>query len=105
LYPTELLADAVVDISGPVTVLWLRGELDLCSAARLAPDLLGAARTARTGLVVDLSGVTFCDSSGARLLVRLLACRPGGTVPRLRGATGHPALVLHLLGLPSPDPH
>jgi anti-anti-sigma factor len=99
---TKLLADAVVDTSGPGTVLWLRGELDVCSAAWLEPILVAAARTGRPGLVVDLSAVTYCDSSGARLLTRLLHCRPGGSVPRLRGATGYPARVLRMLGLPGP---
>ncbi|MFE0465209.1 STAS domain-containing protein [Kitasatospora sp. NPDC058965] len=100
---TELLADAVVDTTGPGTVLRLRGELDLCSAIRLAPALLAAARTDRPGLVVDLSRVTFCDSSGARLVTCLLGRRPDGELPHLRGATGQPARVLRLLGVLDPS--
>jgi anti-sigma B factor antagonist len=47
----------------------LTGELDLATA----PDLLGRVRTALEGrpgaIVLDLSGVTFCDSSGINALM------------------------------------
>jgi anti-sigma B factor antagonist len=62
---------------GNLLVLALHGELDLATAddVRAAIAEHGADRAA---LVLDLRGLTFMDSSGINLLVRLHA-RPGGT--------------------------
>jgi len=47
----------------------LSGEIDIASAERLQDAILAETRSAEeTGLVVDLSEVTFLDSSGVRLL-------------------------------------
>src|SRR3954451_11795789 len=75
---------------GDVRLLEVFGELDLATAPRLCA-LLDAARIQRVKrVVVDLTGVDFCDSTGLRALVgastelrvgggRLaIACLPGG---------------------------
>jgi anti-anti-sigma factor len=52
-----------------ILVARLRGEIDIASAERLQDAILAETRTAdETGLVVDLSEVSFLDSSGVRLL-------------------------------------
>ncbi len=47
------------------------GEIDLDVADGLGETLERALQTSRTGLDVDLSAVTFCDSSGLNLLLGL----------------------------------
>jgi anti-anti-sigma factor len=50
----------------------LRGEIDIASAQRLQDAILAETRSAEeTALVVDLSQVSFLDSSGVRLLFRV----------------------------------
>ena len=61
------------------TVVVLAGELDLSSIPGVERQLLGQVG-AKTGLVVDLTGVTFIDSSGIALLIRAShAVGEGGT--------------------------
>jgi anti-anti-sigma factor len=48
------------------TVVSVHGELDLATAPRLEETL--TARAPGTRLVIDLSGCTFLDSSGVRVL-------------------------------------
>jgi anti-sigma B factor antagonist len=68
------------------TVIALDGELDIASTPSLRERLhaaLADAAAASTGprVVVDLSGVTFCDASGLALLVDARRrTGPGGTV-------------------------
>jgi anti-sigma B factor antagonist len=66
--PDEALAVHESDVDG-VRLLEVFGELDLATAPRLCA-LLDAARVQRVRrLVVDLTGVDFCDSTGLRALV------------------------------------
>lgn len=51
------------------SVVILVGELDLSTIPRVEKQLLGQVG-AKTGLVVDLTRVTFIDSSGIALLIR-----------------------------------
>jgi anti-sigma B factor antagonist len=87
------------DVDG-VRLLEVFGELDLATAPKLCA-LLDAARIQRVKrLVVDLTGVDFCDSTGLRALIgastelrvgggRLaIACLPGGAVARLFDIVG-----------------
>lgn len=81
-------------------VLALVGELD----SSTAPKAQEAIRqlTLRTGdqLIVDLSGLEFCDSSGIAALIaaRSLAGRAGATIA-LAAVPRHLGKVLGLLGL------
>ena len=87
------------DVEG-VRLLEVFGELDLATAPRLC-TVLDAARLQRVKrLVVDLTGVDFCDSTGLRALMgastelrhaggRLaVAVLPDGAVSRLFDVTG-----------------
>lgn len=52
-------------------VLAVAGELDLSTAVELAQRVQDVLAAAPTSLTVDLSEVTFMDSSGLRLLIEL----------------------------------
>ncbi|MER6997527.1 STAS domain-containing protein [Streptomyces sp. NPDC000410] len=64
---------------GAWTVLRIRGELDLVSSPVVRRRVHDAVAMGRRDLVLDLSGVQFCDSSGVGVLIasrRLLrSCR------------------------------
>ncbi|WP_434093726.1 STAS domain-containing protein [Streptomyces filamentosus] len=61
--------EAHEDDRGGWTVLRLRGELDLVTSPRIRRRVHDAVAAGRHDLVVDLSGVVFCDSSGVGVLV------------------------------------
>jgi anti-anti-sigma factor len=52
-------------------VVRVRGEIDLSNAHDVLGSIGDAVRSAATAIVVDLSGVTFLDSSGISMLFRL----------------------------------
>src|SRR5688572_13278312 len=91
---SDSLAVHESDIEG-VRLLEAFGELDLATAPKLCTYLDAARRERVKRLVVDLTGVDFCDSTGLRALLgasmeirvsggRLaVACLPGGPVARL----------------------
>jgi anti-anti-sigma factor len=58
------------DLSGPVPVAVVTGEIDLANAPRASDDLLAIAADA-PGLVVDLTEVPYLDSAGVRVLFQL----------------------------------
>jgi anti-sigma B factor antagonist len=60
-----------------------RGEIDALTAPQLGRRLLGLADEGKTGVVVDLSSVTFMDSTGIGVLLnalRALGSRQGRLV-------------------------
>lgn len=66
---------------GDRTVLALAGEIDLYTAPRLQTELTAAlAGTDPARLVIDMSAVEFCDSTGMNVLLAAhrLACERGG---------------------------
>ncbi|MFE2478048.1 STAS domain-containing protein [Streptomyces sp. NPDC059389] len=48
----------------------LAGELDFHTAARVEPRLAELAGSGHRNMVVDLSGISYCDSSGIELFLR-----------------------------------
>lgn len=56
-------------IDGRTSVISVEGELDLSSAPQLKWILIDAIEEGRSGLVVDLSGATFMDSTALGVLV------------------------------------
>lgn len=54
---------------GDHAVAALSGELDIACAAALREQLLGLLRLHAARLVIDLSGVSYCDASGLAVLV------------------------------------
>jgi anti-sigma B factor antagonist len=67
-------------------VIGLRGEVDIYTAPRFKERLLALIDGGATRLVVDLSGVTFIDSTALGVLI--------GGVRRLHDAGGEMALVV-----------
>lgn len=47
------------------------GEIDLSSGPKLQEHLVRALGQSEGGLIVDLSGVTFCDSTGLAVLLKV----------------------------------
>ncbi|MFA1540344.1 STAS domain-containing protein [Actinomadura monticuli] len=54
---------------GGHAVVTATGELDLYTAPRLQAALAGLLREQATRIVVDMSGVEFCDSTGMNVLL------------------------------------
>jgi anti-anti-sigma factor len=83
-----------------IAQLRLAGELDLQVRAELNRAIADAFTVGRTGVVVDLTGVTFLDSSGLGALVQgyQRAVRDGSGY-RIRGAEGVVARVLEISGV------
>lgn len=92
---TDLSAEIV---EGPVPVLRVRGELDLSTAPELCGTVERAASNHR--LLIDLSDLSFCDSTGLRALVgavreveinggrAALAVPPGGAMDKVLRLSG-----------------
>ncbi|WP_330294798.1 STAS domain-containing protein [Streptomyces sp. NBC_00503] len=58
----------------------LAGELDVHTAGRVEPRLTELAGAGHQNVVLDLSGISFCDSSGIELFLRFhRSCVAGGT--------------------------
>ena len=51
------------------TIATISGEIDIASAPVLRVQLVGLLRPDASRIVIDLSGVTFCDASGLAVLV------------------------------------
>ncbi len=74
------------EVVGTRTVVRVAGEVDVASADRLREQLARTVAEGGTDLVVDLTAVSFMDSTGLGLLV--------GTLKRVRTAGGRMALVI-----------
>jgi anti-sigma B factor antagonist len=81
--------------SAQATVVALRDQLDIGSVARLHTTFADLLDRSVTRIVVDLSGLTFCDSIGlSALIVTYNACASMGGYLRIAGA---PPFLLHML--------
>ncbi|MFG1954485.1 STAS domain-containing protein [Micromonospora sp. NPDC048830] len=80
--------------------LHLAGELDMSSAPELNDAIDRLAAEGERHLLVDLSALTFCDSTGIAAFVRgdNRAAARGGWL-RVTGATGRVERVLRITGL------
>ncbi len=89
-----------VQAAGDKVELALAGEIDLDSAAVLREGLNDCFEAGHRCLVLDMSDVTFCDSSGLGALVAALkrAREHGGWI-RLRGLRPHVAKLFEITGL------
>ncbi|MCW3818104.1 STAS domain-containing protein [Micromonospora sp. DR5-3] len=85
---------------GGAAHLRLAGELDLSTAPELNAAIDRLAADGQRELLVDLSELTFCDSSGIAAFVRgdNRAAAEGGWL-RITGATGRVARVLQVTGV------
>jgi anti-anti-sigma factor len=82
------------------TVITLTGDLDVSSAPALRHRLDVALRDAGPHVVIDLSGVTFCDASGLALLTGARrGADPEGAAIVLAGPRPHMVRLLRVSGL------
>lgn len=87
---------------GTWTVVEVRGELDLSTSDELRSALDAAFDTEPPRIAIDLTGVTFMDSSSLGVLVATLErARQHDGELRLVGVQGSPAKVIALTGLDS----
>lgn len=94
-----MTVQALPDEDG-VRVLRAEGELDVLSAVPALDDVTSLVQGAR-GVVLDLSRVTFFDSSAVRLVDRLArAAARAGAAYRVVAPSGSPARrVLEVVGM------
>jgi anti-anti-sigma factor len=92
---------AVTSRSGdPITVVALRGELDVDSCPKLPAALTGLTARGAIRIVVDLSGLTFCDSIGLSAFVDAHRhCHHAGGYVRLAALTPFLLRSLAAVGL------
>ncbi len=89
-----------VEMVAGVTVAALRGEVDLANVQEVSQDLDAATGPAVAAVVVDLSAVSYLDSSGVHMLFRLARRRrTGRQLTRLVAAAGAVRKVLDLTGV------
>jgi anti-sigma B factor antagonist len=75
----EMPFEIIEDTAGQHPVISVRGEVDLVTAPQLHDVLLSAFSVDTPGGVVDLSDVTFLDSTGLSVLVTAQKhCRDNG---------------------------
>ena len=76
------------------------GELDIATVELLERALVEVERADSARIVLDLSGLSFIDSTGLRLLLDVNE-RCGGAADRLRVIAGSPAVerLLDIVGL------
>jgi anti-anti-sigma factor len=65
----SVLIEVESSVQGTTRVVVVRGEIDLSSVDKVRRPLDRALTELPETVVLDLSAVTFCDSSGARLVV------------------------------------
>jgi anti-sigma B factor antagonist len=91
--------DVTVAEGDPVVVA-LSGELDIACAAELEKRINELVGGGHIRLIVDLTDLGFCDSTGIGTFVRgNTACRDQGGYLRLAGPNRNVARVLAVVGL------
>jgi anti-sigma B factor antagonist len=96
----ETTLDISVDDRQPVPVVSVVGELDLTTAPELLQALTRLVDEGRTELIMDLTRLEFCDSSGLSVLVRVRNRLDGvGGAMTLAGPTAVVQRVLDVSGL------
>ena len=98
--PSVTFTVAREDRPDAVAVLRADGELDLAAAPTLSARIDDVLADGRTRILIDLAGVTFCDSTGLSAFVRghHLTTALGGWL-RVTGARGTVDRVLRISGL------
>ena len=89
----------VANTTSPTTVV-LAGEIDIATAGRVRDALIAISNGGENKVVVDMTNVTFMDSTGLAALVGpLKRFRSMNGQIVLRGPTGSVRKVLELTGL------
>jgi anti-anti-sigma factor len=96
------LAHFQVARRGDICIGQLEGEIDISNAEAVEDALEGAMGNTDSGLILDLSNVTYVDSAGIRVLFRL-ATRLRTRRQRLRLAIPETAVVKVVLSVSGLD--
>ena len=87
---------------GDHTVISVAGEIDLYTAPKLQAELAAALTADPARLIVDMSGVDFCDSTGINVLLAAHRhARERGGELQLAGPGSATRKVLQVTGLES----
>ena len=87
-------------VAGPEHRLVLAGELDIASAPILEAKIASLAENGTTRIVLDLSDLTFMDSTGLRaLLAADKLCAANGQSFSVAGASGPVQRLFELTGV------
>jgi anti-sigma B factor antagonist len=93
------LSVRIEDIGPGTSIVALVGELDLSTVPRMEAPLLEQLR-ASPGVVVDLSGLSFVDSSGIGILIQASRAVPNGSRMHVVIARGSQVeRVFHIAGV------
>ena len=96
---TELLSIRRTSDNGTVT-LALRGEIDLSVRAELEGAIEDAMNCSTTGVVVNLAGISYIDSTGLHALVSAFrACGAKGLAFRVEEPSDAARRLLDITGL------
>ncbi|HYL53369.1 MAG TPA: STAS domain-containing protein [Acidimicrobiia bacterium] len=80
--------------------LVLHGELYLATAPQFAVNVIRACTDRPAEMLIDLSALDYCDSSGLREFIRAAKlCAGNGTRLRVGGARGRVRRVFELTGI------
>jgi anti-anti-sigma factor len=91
-----------VEQDGPGVVLRLSGEMDIACAEAFDDALRASMANGSTDVLVDLSDLTFIDSSGLRMLIELWdRSRGNGLDVSILQGTGQVRRTLEIAGLDS----
>ncbi|MFI0366966.1 STAS domain-containing protein [Actinomadura sp. 1N219] len=93
-------ADLTCERFADHTVVAISGELDVSTTPALRERLYVALRDPGMHVIIDLSGMTFCDASGLAMLVGARRRLEGGGTPLiLARPRPHTARLLRVTGL------
>ncbi|MEU7748582.1 STAS domain-containing protein [Nonomuraea sp. NPDC049158] len=85
--------------SAPTTIQ-VSGEIDIFTSKELRQGLVTALTTCGSTLIIDLSGVSFCDATGLGILVGIQhRARAQGITLALAGPRPFMVSLLHMSGL------
>jgi anti-anti-sigma factor len=82
------------DSEGPVRIVAVAGELDMDAGPKLKDELLAQAERQPQAIILDLSEVTFIDSSGLWAMSQALRLA-GGCVSRAGSSSWSPKETWH----------
>jgi anti-sigma B factor antagonist len=82
-----------------VRVLKLEGELDLSVASEFEQEIIRSLDRASEGVCIDLTDVSYLDSSSVRALLRASEAEDSGKKLQVTGASGITRRVLELTGV------
>jgi anti-sigma B factor antagonist len=89
-------------LQGDHTVISVAGEIDIYTAPRLQSELMAALNEGPARLIVDMSSVDFCDSTGINVLLGAHRhARDRGGELQLAGPGSATRKVLQVTGLES----